>query len=295
MSRIQHEKQNLSISELQKIVDHRMKHWHVQFDLDWTTALLLMSKKHYVLKISVKNFRNQDPSSWCILKIFNDRIADWETRWNREYENYHKLSNLNTESENLGKLRIPQMYPSPTGILLLDYIPGKSLDEILDIHQFTPLIATKFAQWLSNLHQNGYIFGDQRLTNFVYADRGEIYAVDLEDLDRGDPIEDVAGFLEAFLDYKSLIFHDQFPEYPVQGMLAFLDSYLLFSEKLRTQFHQNRELFVFFQNFLGKYLRKVADRRNYSFPETQEKLILAQLEKRFETYPFHAISPLKDV
>lgn len=293
MSRIQHEKQNLSISEIHKIFDYRMKDSNVQFDLDWTTATLFMSKKHYVLKIALNTLCNQNPIDWRIIKIYNERITDYDARWNRECENYAQISKLNTESEMFQKLRIPHYYPSPPGLLLLEYIPGKNLDEILDLHQFTPIIAAKFAQWLNTLHHYGYVFGDQRLGNFLYSDWGEIYAVDLEELDHGDPVDDLAGFLEAFLDYKSLIFENQIPEYPVQIMLGFLDSYLLSNEEMRSHFHQNREIIRFFRNFLRKHLRKVANRRNYSFTEKQENLIMDTLEHLCEQYPFQAISGSK--
>ena len=69
------------------------------------------------------------------------------------------------------------------------------------------------------LHSNGLIFGDNRLTNFLWAKTSRLYIVDLEDItENEDFIGDFALLLCSFLDLTSGIFQNEINPYRFQNL-----------------------------------------------------------------------------
>jgi hypothetical protein len=143
----------------------------------------LKSRKNIV--VHLKMLYNKAPSFDLVAKMF---VVD---RFDIE------LQMLKASWEN--SITVPKVVDARDGVILMDFIPGEPLVDILNQTFDTSLIEL-LAQWYHKYHSvHGMIKGDPRLRNFIHQN-GRIYGVDYEETRPGPWILDIGGIAASLLD-----------------------------------------------------------------------------------------------
>ncbi len=134
-----------------------------------------------------------------ILLILKDEVVIKKYKHSEKAKNEFKhLMNLS----NLG-LKVPEPYILVGDTVVRKYIRGKNVAELLangvkegkSIENDTLSFCLLIAKWLEKLKsKTSLINKDPNLRNFIINTNGDLYCVDLEDLDIG-PIEQSIGYL----------------------------------------------------------------------------------------------------
>ena len=96
-------------------------------------------------------------------------------------------------------LAVPEVVEAREGVILMDYISGEPLVDILN-RTFEPSLIDMLAEWYYNYHSaHDMIKGDPRLRNFIH-NNGQIYGVDYEESRPGPWISDIGGSAASLLD-----------------------------------------------------------------------------------------------
>lgn len=87
--------------------------------------------------------------------------------------------------------------------IVMEYIPGESCETLVN-HMFSAEAAEGIGRWLAEFHAR-VEYGDERrlrgdvvLSNFVYWD-GRVFGLDLEEVRRGDPLDDLGQLAASIL------------------------------------------------------------------------------------------------
>ncbi|MGI5998268.1 MAG: RIO1 family regulatory kinase/ATPase [Lutispora sp.] len=145
--------------------------------------------------------------------------------------NNHKL--LETEYENMKKLldhgiSIPRVIYKDSRCLITEYIHGYLVNDLVEMLDMGDWI-DKLALWMASFHKiaglkGNLLKGDVNLRNFIYS-QGNIYGLDFEDLDYGEPRRDLANICFFILTNKP-----SFTREKHMMIRAFLNSYEKYSE-----------------------------------------------------------------
>jgi len=96
-------------------------------------------------------------------------------------------------------LTVPKVIEAREGVILMDYIAGEPLVDVLN-QTFEPALMNMLAEWYYNYHRaHEMIKGDPRLRNFIH-NNGQIYGVDYEESRPDSWILDIAGTAASVLD-----------------------------------------------------------------------------------------------
>lgn len=123
-------------------------------------------------------------------------------------------------------LAVPEVVEAREGVILMDYIAGEPLVDILN-RTFESSLMDILAEWYYNYHRaHDMIKGDPRLRNFIHSN-GRIYGVDYEETRPGSWILDIGGSAASLLDTNPI-----FDVRKQKMCWALLDTYLdLIGEK----------------------------------------------------------------
>ncbi len=131
----------------------------------------------------------------------------------------------------LGKrvsLDIPSVIASQEGVILMDYIDGEPLVDVLN-ETFDPVIVERLAAWYHMFHhRTGHVKGDPRLRNFIMRE-DRIYGLDFEDYRRDHWMQDIGGISASILDTRPV-----FDDRKVRLVWHLLESYLSLSGNVRS-------------------------------------------------------------
>lgn len=172
----------------------------------------LKSRKNIVIHLEIIGRENTIPLD-VVAKMF---VAD---RFDLE------LQILQSSWEK--SLLVPEVVEARDGVILMDYIPGEPLVDVMN-RTFDPSLIDLLAEWYYNYHRaHDMIKGDSRLRNFIY-NNGQIYGVDYEESRPESWILDIAGTA------ASLLGTDPINDLRKRKMCwALLDTYLdLINEKM---------------------------------------------------------------
>jgi hypothetical protein len=96
-------------------------------------------------------------------------------------------------------LIVPEVIDAREGVILMDYISGAPLVDVLN-RTFEPSLIDMLAEWYYNYHSaHDMIKGDPRLRNFIHSN-GRIYGVDYEETRPDSWILDIGGTAASLLD-----------------------------------------------------------------------------------------------
>jgi tRNA A-37 threonylcarbamoyl transferase component Bud32 len=96
-------------------------------------------------------------------------------------------------------LAVPEVFVARKGVILMDYITGEPLVDILN-RTFESSLIDMLAEWYYNYHNaHDMIKGDPRLRNFIHHN-GQIYGVDYEESRPASWILDIGGTAASLLD-----------------------------------------------------------------------------------------------
>jgi len=96
-------------------------------------------------------------------------------------------------------LAVPKVVEAREGIILMEYITGEPLVDVLN-HTFDTSLIKILAEWYYNYHAaHSMIKGDPRLRNFIH-NNGRIYGVDYEESRPDSWILDIGGTAASLLD-----------------------------------------------------------------------------------------------
>jgi len=96
-------------------------------------------------------------------------------------------------------LAVPEVVTARDGVILMDYIAGEPLVDVLN-RTFEPALIDMLAEWYYNYHSaHDMIKGDPRLRNFIHHN-GRIYGVDYEETRPDSWILDIGGTAASILD-----------------------------------------------------------------------------------------------
>jgi aminoglycoside phosphotransferase len=184
------------------------------------------SKKNQVFLVS-DSF--EVSSNYVVLKIYND---EFKKNAKIESNTIKKLNQLDVSS--------PKIIDHSTDWILLEYIPGLSILQIVDSDRIDiepDRLITLLADWLAQLHSKTLVLdpepqvllkGDCILKNFIYDnDLHQLYGVDFEESVIGEPLRDVGAVCSAILTIKPMFSSSDF-----NLCEAFIKSYMSHFEDL---------------------------------------------------------------
>jgi tRNA A-37 threonylcarbamoyl transferase component Bud32 len=144
----------------------------------------LKSRKNIVVHLTVRSKELSKPLE-VVAKMFVVDKFDIELRI------------LNSSWEKF--LAVPKVIEARDGVILMDYISGEPLVDVLN-RTFELLLIDKLAEWYYNYHRaHDMIKGDPRLRNFIYSNK-QIYGVDYEESRPDSWILDIGGTAASLLD-----------------------------------------------------------------------------------------------
>jgi hypothetical protein len=179
----------------------------------------LKSRKNIVLHLRIVSSEHEPVD--VVAKMFVAGLYDTE------------LSVLNTSWKQ--GLAVPEVIEAQNGVILMSFIPGETLVDIINATFDTHLIDL-LAQWYYNYHSvHKQIKGDPRLRNFIYY-KNALYGVDFEESCLGPWMLDIAGISASLLDTNPI-----FDSRKRRLSWHLLDSYLSLlgqerDKKLETEF-----------------------------------------------------------
>ena len=148
-------------------------------------------------------------------------------------------------------LAVPEVIEARNGVILMVYITGEPLVDVLN-RTFEPSLIGMLAEWYYNYHSaHDMIKGDPRLRNFIH-NNGRIYGVDYEESRPDSWILDISGSAASLLDTDPI-----FDVRKRKMCWALLETYLdLIGEK------QTSEIKAEFNETVAEILKQTAIWRN---------------------------------
>ena len=148
-------------------------------------------------------------------------------------------------------LAVPEVIDAREGVILMDYITGEPLVDVLN-RTFEPSLIDMLAEWYYNYHRaHDMIKGDPRLRNFIH-NNGRIYGVDYEESRPDSWILDIGGTAASLLDTNPI-----FDIRKRKMCWALLESYLDLIDEKRTS-----EIETEFNETVADILKQTAIWRN---------------------------------
>ena len=196
----------------------------------------LKSRKNIVVHLTIKTKEQSIPLE-TVAKMFVVDKFDIE------------LQILKSSWEKL--LAVPEVIEARNGVILMDYITGEPLVDVLN-RTFEPSLIGMLAEWYYNYHSaHDMIKGDPRLRNFIH-NNGRIYGVDYEESRPDSWILDISGSAASLLDTDPI-----FDVRKRKMCWALLETYLdLIGEK------QTSEIKAEFNETVAEILKQTAIWRN---------------------------------
>ncbi len=205
-------------------------------DFEVIENMRLRSKKNVVLHLIMKSSGSHETVN-LIAKAFVTGNFDVE------------LKLLEQSFEN--GLKVPKVIAAKDGVLLLDYIEGELLVDIIN-RTFDPALIDDLALWYYDFHTSQPLLkGDPRLRNFIIAGDG-LFGIDFEEANKGHWIVDLGGIAASLLDTNPI--NDSRKRLMVWNLL---DKYLELKEIERTDHIDKDYISVIFQT-----LKQTAKWRN---------------------------------
>jgi tRNA A-37 threonylcarbamoyl transferase component Bud32 len=153
-------------------------------DSSLTSIERLKSRKNIVVRLEIL-FKEQTTPLEVVAKMF---VAD-------KFDIELRILKSSWEKS----LAVPKVVEARKGVILMDYISGEPLVDILN-RTFEPSLIDILAEWYYNFHSaHDMIKGDPRLRNFIH-NNGLIYGVDYEESRPGSWILDIGGSAASLLD-----------------------------------------------------------------------------------------------
>lgn len=145
---------------------------------------LLKSRKNIVVHLEIVNEEQAAPIG-VVAKMF---VAD-------KFDIESRILKSSWEKS----LAVPEVIEARDGVILMNYISGEPLVDVLN-RTFEQSLIDILAEWYYNYHNaHDMIKGDPRLRNFIY-DNGRIYGVDYEETRPGPWVLDIGGTAASMLD-----------------------------------------------------------------------------------------------
>lgn len=265
-----------------------LKENNLDLNLLPSNVVFFPSKKHYVMKITSHHSTLSELKSYSqfLIKFFNPKIPNSELRWTNEIQIYQKFS----QRKEFQQFNFPRLLKVLPKMLVLEYIPGSNLQEILLAKNMNEGILLQLSHWYATLHKFSLTFGDNRLSNFVVDDSGQLFIIDVEEISQNtDFIEEIASLLSSFIDLSPGIFEKQVDSYNFTQMEKFLKNYiqasidiLPYSASYGNRTNSNR----FWTDEIMKALSKIAARRHILFNEIEKLWVYREIGSFFDQNMF---------
>ncbi|MHA1745639.1 MAG: hypothetical protein ACTSWW_06540 [Promethearchaeota archaeon] len=277
---MKHEKKSISCEILLRDITRQFSKFNKEFQFNASNCTILNSKKHYVVKTTLLSPTSPPQASnrEVVIKYFNREIKQSEFLWENEKKMHQQISSI------CQKKTVPKLIDFCPGIIMYEYIPGITYKQLLLDHELTDSLLQVMAQSIFRLHQAGLIFKDPRLGHFLISPKQEFFIFDYEEVEMGNPRENVAQFLTSFIDLYPGILENPKCDYFIARMLVFLKYYLSESHDLKNEIDPNTNL----QDFVDVWttailqnLRFIAQRRETSKSPDQWEQILSSLKQAF--------------
>ena len=242
------------------------------------------SKKHFVIKtelLSIENSIIPESSNEIVIKLFNDKIINHLDCWNNEIDQYLKLKSL------FGSKNLPNLIFSCPGIVIYEFITGETYFDLLLNHKLTNESLTLLAECFFKLNEQGLVFGDSRLRNFIFSKSQNVFLVDYEEIHEGDIIRDISNTMVSFIDNYPGVFEGSDIGYNLNRMIYFFHSYQFLKKGSKSQIISNHEkiddLIDFWIKQIETSLKIVIERRslkisNPKMENIKKRIINAFLE-----------------
>ncbi|MHA1475978.1 MAG: hypothetical protein ACTSQ5_12420, partial [Promethearchaeota archaeon] len=185
------------------------------------------SKKHFVIKTELLSFENSivsGSSNEIVIKMFNDKIFNHLDCWNNEIDQYLRLKSF------FGNKYLPNLIFSCPGIAIYEFISGENYFDLLMTNKLSNNSISLLAECFFKVNEQGLVFGDARLRNFIFSKSQNLFLVDYEEIHEGDVIRDISNFMVSFIDNYPGIFEGSDIGYNLNRMIYFLNSYQLFKK-----------------------------------------------------------------
>ncbi len=244
------------------------------------------SKKHFVIKTELISFENSivsGSSNEIVIKMFNDKILNYLDCWNNEINQYLRLKSF------FGTNHLPNLIFSCPGIAIYEYIPGENYFDLLMAHKLSNNSISLLAECFFKINEQGLVFGDARLRNFIFSKSQNLYLVDYEEIHEGDVIRDISNFMVSFIDnYPGIFEGSDEIEYNLNRMIYFLNSYQLLKSGSKSHIipnHENIEdLIDFWIKQIEFSLKIVIERRSLKISSIKMEEIKKGVKNAFLQY-----------
>ena len=175
--------------------------------------------------------------------MFNDKILDYLDSWNNEINQYLKLKNL------FGNKFLPNFIFSCPGIVIYEFISGENYFDLLMAQKLSNKSVKILAECYQKLNEQGLIFGDARLRNFIFSKSQNLFLVDYEEIHEGSIIRNISDLMVSFIDNNLGNFEMSDNDYNLNRMIYFLTSYQLAEKRINSYNTPNHENFKEFADY----------------------------------------------
>ena len=282
---MKHEKKAMNCIEIIKKIINTINLTGNKIQLNKNNCSQIYSKKHFVIKTELLSFENSivsGNSNEIVIKMFNDKILNHLDCWNNEIDQYLRLKSF------FGNKYLPNLIFSCPGIAIYEFIPGENYFDLLMAHKLSNNSISLLAECFFKVNEQGLVFGDARLRNFIFSKSQNLFLVDFEEIHEGDVIRDISNFMVSFIDNYPGIFEGSDIGYNLNRMIYFLNSYQLLKNGSNSHIipnHENIEdLADFWIKQIGNSLKIVIERRSLQINNTKMEKIKKKIKNAFLQY-----------
>lgn len=282
---MKHEKIPMNCFEIIKKILSEIKLTGKKIQLNQDICTQFYSKKHFVIKtelILFENSINSGSSNEIVIKLFNNKILNYLNRWNNEINKYRKLISL------FGNNNLPNLIFSCPGIVIYDFIPGENYFDLLMTRKLSNNSLKLLADYCFKIYEQGLIFGDARLRNFIFSKSQNLFLVDYEEIHEGKVIKDLSNLMVSFIDNYPGIFEGSDNEYNLNRMIFFLNSYQLLkngsNSHIIPNYDNTEDLAAFWIKQIEGSLKIVIERRSLEISNTKMEKIKEEIGNAFFQY-----------
>lgn len=277
---MKHEKKTIACGILLSQIAQHFSNVNKTFQFDASSCSIFDSKKHYVVKTTLFSPppASQAANQEVVIKYFNREIKQYEQLWENERNMHQQISNICR-----GK-SVPKIIDTCPGIIMYEYIQGASYKQLLLQNTLTDSSLQLMVRGIVQFHHAGLIFKDPRLDHFLITPHQEFYIFDYEEMDMGNPRENLAQILTSFIDLSPGILENSNCDYFLERMLVFLKLYLNESYDLKNEIElptNSSEFISFWTATIIQNLRLIAERREITKSLEQWEQIISKLKQTF--------------
>ena len=283
---MKHEKKAMNCIEIIKKIINTINLTGNKIQLNKNNCSQFYSKKHYVIKTEFLSFENSVSSlkipNEIVIKMFNDKIINYLKSWNNEINQYLKLKSL------FNNKYLPNLIFSCPGIVIYEYISGENYFDLLMAQKLSNKSLKILADCYQKINEQGLVFGDARLRNFIFSKSQNLFFVDYEEINEGNIIRNISNLMVSFIDNDPGIFEGSDNDYNLNRMIYFLKSYQSTENRLNSYITPNHENFEDFAEYwieqIMKSLKIIIERRSLQIYYPKIEKIRKEIKNAFTQF-----------